>query len=435
MQPQVSVVMIFLNANTFIREAIESVLAQTYDSWELILVDDGSTDASTKIARKYSDGHTPRIRYLEHEGHANRGMSASRNLGIRAARGEYVAFLDSDDVWLPQKLEQQVQILGAHPDVAMVYGSTQFWHSWTGDPADAELDHVPDLGVQADSVFAAPLLATLLYPLGTGCGPGPSDLMARRDIIVNLGGFEERFSGDNQLYEDQGFLAKMYLNGSVFVSRHCWTRYRIHPDSCSSSVHRRGNYLPVRLFFLRWLEAYLRDHHIHDDAILSAVHSAIRATTQAERQSQWSLRTANGSEAHLIFPLDDLDAVRIEIAGTGAGAGFDVQLNRMRLGIRAGLRYTIQFRARADRPRSILVGVAEAHEPWAGLGWSKQVALTPEWQTFAEDFVAVRTEVNARIHFDAGESPVPVEVTSAFLRVRPTGNFGSHQHGNSPGSP
>src|SRR5215475_5728613 len=98
-QPLVSVVIIFLNAECFIQEAIESVFAQAYPAWELLLVDDGSSDASTTIAQRYAEQHRHQVRCLEHPGHANRGMSASRNLGIRNARGPYIAFLDADDVW------------------------------------------------------------------------------------------------------------------------------------------------------------------------------------------------------------------------------------------------------------------------------------------------------------------------------------------------
>src|SRR5829696_811917 len=99
-KPLVSSVMIFFNAERFIREAIESVFAQTYDNWELLLVDDGSTDDSTQIALHYAEQYPERVRYLEHPGHQNRGMSASRNLGVSQAKGEYIALLDADDVWL-----------------------------------------------------------------------------------------------------------------------------------------------------------------------------------------------------------------------------------------------------------------------------------------------------------------------------------------------
>src|SRR5256885_6022630 len=119
--PLVSAITIFYNGKTFIAEAIESVVAQTYPSWELLLVDDGSTDGASEIARDYAARHPERIRYLEHDGHRNRGMSASRNLGLQHSRGALVAFLDSDDVWLPEKIARQVATLDAHPEAQMTF--------------------------------------------------------------------------------------------------------------------------------------------------------------------------------------------------------------------------------------------------------------------------------------------------------------------------
>ncbi|MGV7223528.1 MAG: glycosyltransferase family 2 protein, partial [Nitrospinales bacterium] len=126
--PLVTAIIIFLNEERFLEEAIESVFAQTYDHWELLLVDDGSTDHSTEIALRYSAQYPKKIRYLEHEGHQNREKSSSRNLGMHHARGEYIAYLDGDDVWLPHKLARQVMILESNPNAAMVYGPLRMWH-------------------------------------------------------------------------------------------------------------------------------------------------------------------------------------------------------------------------------------------------------------------------------------------------------------------
>src|SRR5512136_946848 len=96
--PLVSVIIIFLNAGKFIQEAVSSVLAQTYPLWELILVDDGSTDGSPGIAKSLADQYPGRIRYYDHPGHRNLGMSLARNLGVRNATGPLIAMLDADDV-------------------------------------------------------------------------------------------------------------------------------------------------------------------------------------------------------------------------------------------------------------------------------------------------------------------------------------------------
>ena len=121
-RPLVSAIIIFLNGARFLEEAIQSVLGQEYAHWELLLVDDGSTDGSSVIALDYARRYPEKIRYLEHEGHQNRGMSASRNLGIRGARGAYVGFLDADDIWLPHKLAEQVALLESLPQRPLSYG-------------------------------------------------------------------------------------------------------------------------------------------------------------------------------------------------------------------------------------------------------------------------------------------------------------------------
>jgi glycosyltransferase involved in cell wall biosynthesis len=273
-KPLVSVVIIFLNAEKFIQESIESVFAQTYDNWELLLVDDGSTDSSTKIAQRYVEQYPEKVRYLEHDGHQNRGMSATRNLGIRNAKGEYIALLDSDDVWLPHKLEQQVAILESQPEAAMVYGPSQKWYSWTGNPEDMQRDTEYKLGVQSNTLIKSPTLLTLSLK-GKVITPCPSNILFRREMAERVGGFEENFRSMYQLYEDQAFLAKVHLNESVFVASECWDRYRKHPDSCVAVVSQAGQADSVRLFFLNWLEKYLSEQGIKDTEVWQALKKAL----------------------------------------------------------------------------------------------------------------------------------------------------------------
>lgn len=253
-QPLVSVITIFLNAEAFIRDAIDSVVAQTYPAWELLLVDDGSTDASARIAREYAGGGPGRVRYVQHPGHAHRGTGPSRNLGLRHARGPAIAFLDADDVWLPHKLERQVAILASHPEVAMVYGPAQVWYSWTGAPGDARRDVVPAArGVPLDTVVDPPAL--LPHLLRNDCvEPFPSGVLVRRSAIDRVGGFEERFRG---IFEDQVLFAKLCLSSPVYVASECWHRYRRHPGSVCAAVWRTGQYQQAWLTFLTWLAGYL----------------------------------------------------------------------------------------------------------------------------------------------------------------------------------
>lgn len=114
--PLVSVIMPSFNAERFIAESIESVIAQTVRDWELIVVDDGSTDGTAAIVAAYRQ-RDPRIRLITQP--ANRGPAAARNIGLDQAQGELIAFIDSDDVWFPEKTEKQIAAMDRlHADIS-----------------------------------------------------------------------------------------------------------------------------------------------------------------------------------------------------------------------------------------------------------------------------------------------------------------------------
>lgn len=275
--PAVSVIMIFLDAEAYIEEAIASVFTQTLDDWELLLVDDGSSDRSPSIARRYADAYPGRVRYLTHPGGVNCGMSASRNLGIANARGFCLAFLDSDDVWLPERLERHMLLLERHPEVAMVYGPSLYWYSWTGDPADRLRDHVSDIGVAAECVIEPPRLMTLMLNTNGYLAPCICSLTARRDAVVGVGGGEERFTAG---YEDQVLIAKVCLSFPVMAMGDCLDRYRQHPRSYSATAGV-GNVTYARpdastRLFLEWLDDYLDARSIHDGDLRGALEGHLR---------------------------------------------------------------------------------------------------------------------------------------------------------------
>ena len=133
--PAVSVIIPVFNHGRFLAEAIESAIRQTLPPTEIIVVDDGSTDDSGRIAKAFAQ-----VTLLTQK---RAGAGAARNHGINAASGEYIAFLDADDVWVDDKLENQTEILGENPDVDMVYGAAQQFYSpeviESGDRPDADL--------------------------------------------------------------------------------------------------------------------------------------------------------------------------------------------------------------------------------------------------------------------------------------------------------
>ena len=252
-QPLVSIVTIFHDEERFLTEAVESVLAQTYPRWELLLCDDGSTDGSPDLARRFAAEYPDRIRYLHHPGHANRGMSATRNLGLAHAQGEFIAFLDGDDAWVPEKLARQVSLLEQHPEAGAVYGRLHVWHAWTRREADLARDYTQPLGVTPDSLVAGPdlLVRFLRNDIYT-----PSGLLFRRTVLEAVGGYEEAFRG---LHEDGVVLAKICLRWPLYASGEVWYKYRQHPDSSCNQAMAEGRDRPALLAFLTWLESYLRE--------------------------------------------------------------------------------------------------------------------------------------------------------------------------------
>lgn len=255
--PTFSVIMIFHNEQRFLGEAVRSVASQTGPTWELIMVDDGSTDASGDIARNLAASFPQWMRYTSHPGRVNRGMSASRNLGLGRARGEYVTFIDADDCWLPGKLESQLAALEAHPEVRVLASPAQWWSSWD-DGAD-EADWVQRLG-RFDGATESEQ-TTLLSPPTLLCRfladewQSICDLVVHRDIAIGVGGYETSFAG---MFEDQVFHTKVLSQEQVVVTRDWWYRYRQHDQACTSSAHATGEHSRARRRFLRWAIAHLR---------------------------------------------------------------------------------------------------------------------------------------------------------------------------------
>jgi glycosyltransferase involved in cell wall biosynthesis len=164
-QPLVTVVVATLDAERFLADALDSVRAQTYEHYEAVVVDGGSTDGTSAVAAAY-----PFVRWLLQPG---RGFADAWNAGIAAARGEYVAFLDSDDAWLPRKLEAQVAALEARPALSYVLGHVRF---------------VLEPGCEPPPAFRRELLD------GTRAAPMPGTLLARRAVFGDVGVFGTTWS-------------------------------------------------------------------------------------------------------------------------------------------------------------------------------------------------------------------------------------------------
>lgn len=266
----VSIILPFANAGDFLVEAIESALAQTYSNWELLLIDDGSTDGSEAIAQKYADASPGKVRCLTHPDRRNLGVTRSRNRGAQEAHGEYLAFLDADDVWLPEMLETRVAALSAHLDAGLVYGPSEYWYGWNREDG-AQSDSVPPVA-PGDRLYMPPYLLLNTHPLGRYGAPCPSSFVMRREAFQQIGGFVEDFHpATKQLYEDSAFLSKVYLELPVFVGEQSLERYRCRRTSIWNRTVGTRSEEPERRFYFRWLRDYLHSKSITDPEIWKAV--------------------------------------------------------------------------------------------------------------------------------------------------------------------
>jgi glycosyltransferase involved in cell wall biosynthesis len=236
--PLVSVVLPAYNCARYIVEALGSVYRQTYDHWEVIVVDDGSTDDT----RATLTPHLGRIRYLHHE---NQGACAARNTAVKLARGELIAFLDADDIWLPQLLELQVRVMQRSPECALVVTDGK---TFTGT------------GVTQESVFSRrfnawldahgtddPLVAKgwMVRELSFGCSIAITGVMVRRECLEEVGGFDEQFV----IAEDYDLWLRIARHHPVAVVRRPLFMYRWREDSQSGPIKERQH---------RWAEGRLR---------------------------------------------------------------------------------------------------------------------------------------------------------------------------------
>lgn len=171
---KVSVIIPAYNAERFVKAAIDSVLAQTFQDFEILVVDDGSTDETKNILAQYGD----KIRYLYKD---NGGVSKARNYGIERAEGKYVAFLDADDVWLPEKLEKQFALLESNPSYGLCYSATE--------RVDENLAHKKYIEANEYEDYCEALLLNLNIVAGS-C----SSAMVKREVLLQTSGFDAQFS-------------------------------------------------------------------------------------------------------------------------------------------------------------------------------------------------------------------------------------------------
>lgn len=278
--PLVSVVIATYNRAQYVAETIESVLSQSYPKIEAIVIDDGSTDDTAAVVEPF----VPKVRYVWQE-NAERG--AARNHGLRLAQGEYIAFLDSDDLWLPMKIEEDIAFLEANPGVGLVYtDSVQI------DVDGRELRVVRVAGPSGR--VTETLLRKTFVSIGTH--------LARTALVREIGGFREerRLSGA----EDWEMWVRLSLETDFAYDPRVTTKIRTHPQNTMTdaaamcrSITRAGELLRE---YEQLATAYGKALK-RMDAHLALVNAINYCSRKEQKQSLRFLRDAVSADPRIVL--------------------------------------------------------------------------------------------------------------------------------------
>jgi len=546
----VSTIIPVYNRSLLLKEAVASVLSQTYKNIEIIIVDDGSTDDTADTCDQLAlENRNVKAIHIEHKGRPG----LVREAGRLAARGEYIQYLDSDDLLFPEKFEKMVAALEQNPECGIAYCYTRryprgetptdvpieltgetfhtmlpaflgrrFWltptplyrktvcdkaGAWSGMPfwedieydiriaitrpllvhckefltdiRDHEMSRLSRKGIYDDPqrLSEATKAVQTIYEHLKNFGISNQDEnlgffvadvcvlyhrcrelnMARQaqvcaDIIMEVTGIENADQIERAtvraVIDPQVVVLNAHpgekMRTPVRVVNQSTVTFRPGEFAFELSYHllavdgtvlafenprtliekplRPGEERIIDLF-IRAPEAY-GFYFLEIDIVWGQVTwfkwegnpAPLVKLVVGEnlRQGRWWLRVHEGNEARLIFPSDAPERIRLGISKNEPNNSWHIQLNFLPVPVKKGHRYTVNFLARSDGPRTFNVAVSKAHAPWDGLGLYCNVDVTPEWQPFHLDFEATGDDI-ARVHFDVGNDSTAIELTS--LRV------------------
>lgn len=215
---KVSVIIPTYNSATYLAEAIDSVLKQTFPAYEIIVVDDGSTDNTKEILENYIK--QKQIIYIFQQ---NAGPAAARNQGVRSSNGDLIAFLDADDIWIEDKLKQQVELFLNHNNVDLVYGPRIEFSNTQQDFID------PKIKLYSGKIFPHLIKSNFITN---------SSVIIRKNIFLEVGGFNEDRS--LQAIEDYELWLRISIQREIAYVKKIVVKYRLHHNQISHQIAKKS---------------------------------------------------------------------------------------------------------------------------------------------------------------------------------------------------
>ena len=221
----VSVIMPVYNTKTYLGTALDSVLKQSWVDFEIIIVDDGSKDGSRALIQQYAEKYPEKIRYFFQE---NGGAAHARNTGLKNAKGGYVAFLDSDDLWMSNKLQIQINYFQKNPEVDLIYTNAILIDSHGNDQGEL-YSRSEEFDILPNELFNSILIRNFV-PF--------SSIILKKTVIDNIGGFNVTYGNT----EDMDFLLRVIREHQGQGIKQNLIMYRIHENNASRDLLMRHKY-------------------------------------------------------------------------------------------------------------------------------------------------------------------------------------------------
>lgn len=250
----VSIIIPCYNAESFLAETLESILSQTYQQWETIIVDDCSTDKSLSIAGEYANRYSDKIKVVKIPFESSKGASYARNYGLTLANGQYINFADADDLMLPDKLMQQVKVLDEYPNVGWVIGNVTYFEEQK-DKERRVLHHSTYRGI-AIGINTSPLPFDG-FIRDFSSTPCPIATLIRREVLDQIEGWNNQFRMN---FTDQVLYAKIVLNFDTYVMSEIVALYRQHENSSTNRGLKSKEFFNNQLKYWNWLDDYVQGY-------------------------------------------------------------------------------------------------------------------------------------------------------------------------------